>query len=210
MADQLKAVVQITADTAGLIRGVEGAMAKLGSIGRGVSLMAGLQAGTMLLNAAQRMWQAVSERSDELGKLAAELTPAGSMAQMQRMLAELQSNKQMAAAIAPTQVGIEMMRAQSAREQAAAVVAGADQIGAGMNFVEALKTTAGEAFTGLTDGILKALGFAGGGQFDLLNVMTLGTATAFERTGATDMVADFYGRLIPYLDKIVEKMGGEP
>lgn len=210
MAEQLKAVVQITADTTGLVRGIEGAMSKIGSIARGVSVMAAVQAGSMLLNQAQRVWQMVSERSDELGKLAVELTPQGSIAQMQRMMAELAANQQIAKAIAPTQVGIEMMRAQSAREQAAAVVADADQIGAGMNFVEALKTTAGEAFTGLTDGILKALGFAGGGQFDLLNVTTLGTATAFERTGATDMVADFYGRLIPYLDRIVEKMGGEP
>ena len=210
MADQLKAVVSVTADTSGLVRGVEGAMAKIGSIGRSVSIMAGLQAGQMLLDGAMRAWRAISDRSEELGKLATELTPAGSMAQYQRMIAELAANKQIAQAIAPAQVGIELMRAQSAREQAASIVGNAGQIGAGMNFVEALKVTMTEAFTGLTDGILMALGIAGGGQLDLTNILSAGTATAFERTGATDTIAEAYGRILPYLDRIIEKMGGEP
>lgn len=203
MADDLKAVVSVTADTTGLIRGVDGAMQKLNTMSRNTSIMAGMSVAQHVFGALQQLWGAISERSEALGKLATQFSPEAMTAAAQRSIAELQANMQIGQALGPYQAGIERMKAQSATEQAAKVTADAEALGQGMIVIESLKTTAGELGTGFIDGIIKALG---GSEMD---AVSLGTATAFERTGATEMIAEALTPIVGWVEDIATKIGGD-
>lgn len=203
MANDLKAVVSVTADTSGLIRGVDGAMQKLNSISRSTSLMAGMTAAQQVFGALQQLWTAISNRSEELGKLAVQFSPEAMSAAAQRSIAEFQANQKVGQALGPYQAGIEQMKAASATEQAAKVTADAEALGQGMIVIESLKTTASELGTGFLDGIIKALGGS------TMDQVSLGTATAFERTGATDMIAEVLTPVVGWVEDIANKIGGD-
>jgi hypothetical protein len=203
VVNDLKAVVSVTADTSGLIRGVDGAMQKLNSISRNTSLMAGMTAAQQVFGALQQLWTAISNRSEELGKLAVQFSPEAMSAAAQRSIAEFQANQKIGQALGPYQAGIEQMKAASATEQATKVTADAEALGQGMIVIESLKTTAGELGTGFIDGIIKALGGSA------MDAASLGTATAFERTGATDMIAEVLTPVVGWVEDIANKIGGD-
>lgn len=203
MADDLKAVVSVTADTTGLIRGVDGAMQKLNTMSRNTSIMAGMSVAQQVFGAMQQLWTAISARSEALGALATQFSPEAMAAAAQRSIAEFQANQQIGQALGPYQAGIERMKAQSATEEAAKVVSDAEALGQGMIVIESLKTTAGELGTGFIDGIIKALGGSA------MDAATLGTATAFERTGATDMIAEVLTPVVGWVEEIANKIGGD-
>lgn len=203
MADDLKAVVSVTADTTGLIRGVDGAMQKLNTMSRNTSIMAGMSVAQQVFGAMQQLWTAISARSEALGALATQFSPEAMAAAAQRSIAEFQANQQIGQALGPYQAGIERMKAQSATEEAAKVVSDAEALGQGMIVIESLKTTAGELGTGFIDGIIKALGGSA------MDAATLGTATAFERTGATDMIAEVLTPVAGWVEEIANKIGGD-
>lgn len=203
MADDLKAVVSVTADTTGLIRGVDGAMQKLNTMSRNTSIMAGMSVAQQVFGAMQQLWAAISARSEALGTLATQFSPEAMAAAAQRSIAEFQANQQIGQALGPYQAGIERMKAQSATEEAAKVVSDAEALGQGMIVIESLKTTAGELGTGFIDGIIKALGGSA------MDAATLGTATAFDRTGATDMIAEVLTPVVGWVEEIANKIGGD-
>lgn len=205
MAEQLKAVVSVTADTSGLIRGVEGAMAKLNAMSRNVSILAGLSAAQAALGTAERVIGILQRRSDELGRFATEFDPTASRAQMERQLAELSAQKQMGAAMAPSVVAQEMIAAQSAREEAARVTAGAEEIGMGRLRVEAVGdmfTQMGKAFV---DDVLARIGGKTPSGTEII-----GVSAAFEAGGQTQMLADALLPIVTKFDRLIEKIGGEP
>lgn len=158
MANDLKAVVSVTADTSGLIRGVDGAMQKLNSISKNTSLMAGMTAAQQVFGALQQLWTAISNRSEELGKLAVQFSPEAMSAAAQRSIAELQANQQIGQALGPYQAGIEGMRAASATAEASRIAAQAEQIGEGMIVVQSLMDQSKVAWNEMLDAILVALG----------------------------------------------------
>lgn len=205
MAEQLKAVVSLTADTTGLIRGLDGAMAKMASMSRNVSVLSTLAVGQQALATVQSIYNVVQRRSDELGRAATEFTMEGGFAQMQRQMAELQAQRQIGAAMAPSQVGIEMMAAQRAREEAARVSAGAEQIGMGRMRLEAVGGMFAEMGRAFVDHWLARFG----GQAPS-NTELFGISTAFEAGGQTQMLADALLPIVQKFDRLIDKIGGEP
>jgi hypothetical protein len=203
MADELKAVVKITADTKGLVEGVDGAMRKLDSVAKHTGMLAGMEGAEKLLGLAEKVWDGISSRSEALGQMAHQFSPEAMTSQANLSIAQMQAAQTVGTAIGPYQAAIDQMKANSATEGAAQTASKSESIGQGMIVVEALKNTAEEAFSGITDGVLSALGG------DAMNIASLGTASAFERTGATDMIADKLEPIVGWLDEIAGKIGGD-
>ncbi len=205
MAEQLKAVVSLTADTTGLIRGLDGAMAKMNSMSRNVAVLSTLAVGQQALAVVQGIYNVVQRRSDELGRAATEFTMEGSMAQMQRQMVELQAQKQVGAAMAPSQVGIEMMAAQRARTEAARVTAAAEEIGMGRMRLSAVADMFAEMGKAMVDDVLARMG----GKTPT-GTEIIGISAAFEAGGQTQMLADALTPIVMKLDRLIDKIGGEP
>lgn len=205
MAEQLKAVVSVTADTTGLIRGVEGAMSKLNSMSRNVSILAGLSVAQQAFGIAERLIGSIQRRSDELGRFATELTAEGSMAEFRRQMAELQAQKQIGAAMVPSVQAQEMIATQSAREEAARVTANAEEIGMGRLRLEAVGTMFKDMGKALLDDVLARFGGKVPSPTEII-----GVSAAFEAGGQTQMLADALLPIVTKFDRLLEKIGGEP
>jgi hypothetical protein len=203
MADELKAVVKITADTKGLVGGIDGAMAKLDSVAKHTGMLAGMEGAEKLLQLAEKVWDGISSRSEELGQMAHQFSPEAMTSKANLSIAQMQAAQTVGNAIGPYQAAIDRMKADSATEGAKQTAANSESIGQGMIVVEALKTTAEEAFYGFMDGVLSALGG------DATNINSLGIASAAERTGGTDMIADQLEPIAGWLDEIAGKIGGD-
>lgn len=205
MAEQLKAVVSVTADTTGLIRGVEGAMSKLNSMSRNVSILAGLSVAQQAFGIAERLIAEVRRRSDELGRFATELTAEGSMAEFRRQMAELQAQKQMGAAMVPSVQAQEMIATQSAREEAVRVTANAEEIGMGRLRLEAVGTMFKDMSKALLDDVLARFGGKTPSSTEII-----GISAALEAGGQTQMLADALLPIVTKFDRLLDKIGGEP
>ena len=132
MANDLKASVSITADTSGLISGVNGAMEKINRVSASSSAMAGMMGAQKIIQVAQQLYAAVSERSEHLSKLAHTFSPEAMRSAANLSQAQLQSDMAVGQAMGPAQAGIDRAKQDAIAEETAGTLKNAEQIGAGM------------------------------------------------------------------------------
>jgi hypothetical protein len=116
MANDLKASVSITADTSGLISGVNGAMEKINRISASSTAMAGMMGAQKVLQLAQELYRAVSDRSEHLSKLAHTFSPEAMTSAANLSQAQLQSDMAIGQAMGPAQAGIDRAKQDAIAE----------------------------------------------------------------------------------------------
>lgn len=158
MASDLKASVSITADTSGLIKGVNGAMEKISRISATSSMMAGMMGAGQILGYAQQLLGIVSDRSQHLSKLAHTFSPEAMTSAANLSQAQLASDQQIGQAMGPAQAGIDRMKQEYLAEETANTLKNAEAIGDGMITLNALWEQTKAISVGAADASLMALG----------------------------------------------------
>lgn len=204
MAEQLKAVVSVTADTSGLVRGVEGAMSRLDSIGRNVSLLSGLTIGGSAISAIGRIIATVQERATRFEEAALDYSPDAQRAEQRRKQQEEEQRRRIGEMMGPSQIAIAMVKSQFSTQEMRRVAQSQEAIGFGRIYGATLLESIKAGASAVGESFMRRA------ADDVSPTEVFGLSSFFEATGATDLVAQQYGRILPYLDRIVEKMGGEP
>jgi len=204
VANDLKAVVQISANTDGLIKGVDGALQKIDAMSKNTSTMAGIMSAEKLIGLAKQMWSAVNERSEYFGKLAQTYSPEAMQATAQAAVAQMKADQQVGVAMGPAEAGIQNMKAENAARQADRMVNNADAIGGGRIQLAAIQEQLSNAYEGVIDGILQT--FSPDNEKELF--YSIGESFG-QATGSTDMLADALTPVVSWLDEIASKIGGD-
>ena len=158
MANDLKASVSITADTSGLISGVNGAMEKINRISASSTAMAGMMGAQKVLQLAQELYRAVSDRSEHLSKLAHTFSPEAMTSAANLSQAQLKSDMAVGQAMGPAQAGIDRAKQDAIAEETASTLKNAQQIGEGMIVLNAIWNQTKLIATESADATLMALG----------------------------------------------------
>jgi hypothetical protein len=158
MANDLKASVSITADTSGLISGVNGAMEKINRISASSTAMAGMMGAQKVLQLAQQMYTAISDRSEHLSKLAHTFSPEAMTSAANLSQAQLRSDMAVGQAMGPVQAGIDRAKEDAIAEETASTLQNAKQIGEGMIVLNAIWNQTKLIATESADATLMALG----------------------------------------------------
>jgi hypothetical protein len=158
MANDLKASVSITADTSGLISGVNGAMEKINRVSASSSAMAGMMGAQKIIQVAQQLYAAVSERSEHLSKLAHTFSPEAMRSAANLSQAQLQSDMAVGQAMGPAQAGIDRAKQDAIAEETAGTLKNAEQIGAGMIVLNSIWNETKLQSMAAADAVLMALG----------------------------------------------------
>lgn len=158
MANDLKASVSITADTSGLISGVNGAMEKINRVSASSSAMAGMMGAGKIIQVAQQLYAAVSERSEHLSKLAHTFSPEAMTSAANLSQAQLQSDMAVGQAMGPAQAGIDRAKQDAIAEETASTLKNAEHIGNGMIVLNAIWTQTQLIATEAANNTLMALG----------------------------------------------------
>jgi len=158
MANDLKASVSITADTSGLISGVNGAMEKINRISASSTAMAGMMGAQKVLQLAQQMYTAISDRSEHLSKLAHTFSPEAMTSAANLSQAQLRSDMAVGQAMGPAQAGIDRAKQDAIAEETASTLQNAKQIGEGMIVLNAIWNQTKLIATESADATLMALG----------------------------------------------------
>jgi hypothetical protein len=158
MANDLKASVSITADTSGLISGVNGAMEKINRISASSTAMAGMMGAQKVLQLAQQMYTAISDRSEHLSKLAHTFSPEAMTSAANLSQAQLRSDMAVGQAMGPAQAGIDRAKEDAIAEETASALQNAKQIGEGMIVLNAIWNQTKLIATESADATLMALG----------------------------------------------------
>ena len=204
MANDLKAVVQISANTDGLIKGVEGALQKIDARSKNTATMAGIMSAEKLIGLAKQMWSAVNERSEYFGKLAQTYSPEAMQATALAAVAQMKADQKVGLAMGPAEAGIQNMKAENAAKQADRIANNADAIGGGRIQLAAIQEQLSNAYNGVVDGILQT--FSPDNDKELF--YSIGESFG-EATGSTDMLADALTPVVSWLDEIASKIGGD-
>ena len=158
MANDLKASVSITADTSGLISGVNGAMEKINRISASSTAMAGMMGAQKVLQLAQELYRAVSDRSEHLSKLAHTFSPEAMTSAAKLSQTQLKSDMAIGQAMGPAQAGIDRAKEDALREETAQTLKHAEEIGQGMIVLNAIWDQTKAIAIGATDASLIAIG----------------------------------------------------
>ena len=158
MANDLKASVSITADTSGLISGVNGAMEKINRISASSTAMAGMMGAQKVLQLAQQLYSVISDRSEHLSKLAHTFSPEAMTSAANLSQAQLQSDMAIGQAMGPAQAGIDRAKQDAIAEETASTLKNAQQIGEGMIVLNAIWNQTKLLATESADATLMALG----------------------------------------------------
>ena len=132
MANDLKASVSITADTSGLISGVNGAMEKINRISASSTAMAGMMGASKVIDLAKQLWDAMGERSDHLSKLAHTFSPEAMTSAANLSQAQLKSDMAVGQAMGPAQAGIDRAKQDAIAEETDRTLKNAEAIGEGI------------------------------------------------------------------------------
>jgi len=138
LANDLKASVSITADTSGLISGVNGAMEKINRISASTTMMAGMMGAQRVLQLAQDMYRAISDRSEHLSKLAHTFSPEAMTSAANLSQAQLKSDMAVGQAMGPAQAGIDRAKEDAIAEETSNTLKRAQDIGEGMIVLNAI------------------------------------------------------------------------
>ena len=158
MANDLKASVSITADTSGLISGVNGAMEKINRISASSTAMAGMMGAQKVLQLAKEMYSAISDRSEHLSKLAHTFSPEAMTSAANLSQSQLKSDMAVGQAMGPAQAGIDRAKQDAIAEETASTLKNAKQIGEGMIVLNAIWNETKAMATASADATLMALG----------------------------------------------------
>ena len=132
MANDLKASVSITADTSGLISGVNGAMEKINRISASSTAMAGMMGAQKVLQLAKEMYSAISDRSEHLSKLAHTFSPEAMTSAANLSQSQLKSDMAVGQAMGPAQAGIDRAKQDAIAEETDRTLKNAEAIGEGI------------------------------------------------------------------------------
>lgn len=194
---QLRAVVELVVDSKGVLSGVAAANRALKGLGAdiggrgalGGSALGGIGGGPGQW--ASALFGAATERMAELQAMAVKSSPEAMSAAMRAEFSADADARSIGKAIGPYAAAIENQRAAAASARAAATVASADEIGAGMLNAEAVKGTLSTVGQSFVDSAVQTMG-----NFDSPGPLT----TAMQRTGATDALAEALVPVLQFLD----------
>jgi len=158
MANDLKASVSITADTSGLISGVNGAMEKINKISSNTSMMAGMEGASKVIDLAKKLWDAMGDRSEHLSKLAHTFSPEAMTSAANLSQSQMKSDMAIGQAMGPAQAGIDRAKQDAIAEETASTLKNAQQIGEGMIVLNAIWDQTKSMATESADAALMALG----------------------------------------------------
>jgi hypothetical protein len=158
MANDLKASVSITADTSGLISGVNGAMEKINKISSNTSMMAGMMGASKVIDLAKQLWDAMGDRSEHLSKLAHTFSPEAMTSAANLSQSQMKSDMAIGQAMGPAQAGIDRAKQDAIAEETASTLKNAQQIGEGMIVLNAIWDQTKLMATESADAALMALG----------------------------------------------------
>ena len=158
MANDLKASVSITADTSGLISGVNGAMEKINKISSNTSMMAGMMGASKVIDLAKQLWDAMGDRSEHLSKLAHTFSPEAMTSAANLSQSQMKADMAVGQAMGPAQAGIDRAKQDALREETAQTLKHAEEIGQGMIVLNAIWDQTKAIAIGATDASLIAIG----------------------------------------------------
>lgn len=118
MANDLKAVVEITADTKGLVTGIAGATKSISEGTSQISELFKFHALKKGLELVKDGFEMVSQHYEELYNTAVQYSPAAAMANNNLAMTKVRADQITAAASAPDSVAISRMREQAAMNEA--------------------------------------------------------------------------------------------
>ena len=158
MAGDLKAVVEITADTSGLIKGMDGAVKKISEGTSAVSEMAKFDTLKKSMEMLSSAFEMIGKRNRELYDNAVGFSPFAAAADMNSQVAKMNSVMGIANATAPGAIAMANMDAQSAAAKLARVQRNAEDINAGMASQHAVETNYGTQKDILMDSLSNVMG----------------------------------------------------
>ena len=158
MANDLKASVSITADTSGLISGVNGAMEKINRISASSTAMAGMMGAQRVLQLAQQMYSAISDRAEHLSKLAHTFSPEAMTSAANLSQAQLKSDMAVGQAMGPAQAKSDKAQEDALAEHTAHTLRNAKAIGEGTIAYNAMVNETKMFGKELADASLMAIG----------------------------------------------------
>lgn len=158
MANDLKASVSITADTSGLISGVNGAMEKINKISSNTSMMAGMMGASKVIDLAKQLWDAMGDRSEHLSKLAHTFSPEAMTSAANLSQSQMKADMAVGQAMGPAQAGIDRAKQDAIAEETANTLKNAEQIGEGMIVLNAIWNETKAQSVAAADAALMTLG----------------------------------------------------
>jgi hypothetical protein len=196
MANDLKASVSITADTSGLISGVNGAMDKINRISANTSAMAGMMGASKVIDLAKQLWDAMGERSDHLSKLAHTFSPEAMTSAANLSQEQLKSDMAVGQALGPAQAGIDRAKQDAITEETDRTLKNAEAIGEGMIAYNAILDQAKKMGQETADQGLMALSGLMNAPENIQTVMDNPTESANAILGAiSDTLGSIFGKI---------------
>jgi hypothetical protein len=186
MANDLKASVSITADTSGLISGVNGAMEKINKISSNTSMMAGMMGASKVIDLAKQLWDAMGERSDHLSKLAHTFSPEAMTSAANLSQSQMKSDMAVGQAMGPAQAGIDRAKQDAIAEETANTLKNAEEIGNGMIVLNAIWDQTKAIAIGATDASLADIGSLTESNLAELGTLQAGAMANSVSAGQTD------------------------
>jgi Holliday junction resolvasome RuvABC endonuclease subunit len=133
-------------------------MEKINRISASSTAMAGMMGAQKVLQLAQEMYSAISDRSEHLSKLAHTFSPEAMTSAANLSQAQLQSDMAVGQAMGPAQAGIDRAKQDAIAEETANTLKNAQQIGEGMIVLNAIWNQTKLLATESADATLMALG----------------------------------------------------
>jgi hypothetical protein len=133
-------------------------MEKINRISASSTAMAGMMGAQKVLQLAQQMYTAISDRSEHLSKLAHTFSPEAMTSAANLSQAQLRSDMAVGQAMGPVQAGIDRAKEDAIAEETASTLQNAKQIGEGMIVLNAIWNQTKLIATESADATLMALG----------------------------------------------------
>jgi hypothetical protein len=166
MASDLKAVVEITADTKGLVTGIAGATKSISEGTSQIAEMFKFHALKKGLELAKAGFEMVGKHYEELYNTAVTYSPAAAMANNNMLLAKQRADQLTAAAAAPGAIQVANLEAQMAGNTARRNVRDADNMNTGQAGYAATKLNFGAQADMLTEALGNVMAGNFGGAWD--------------------------------------------
>ena len=217
MSKSLQAVIELSADPSGVVRGVAAAnkeLQRLNASAAATAMATQVSAGLNLLQQVagtlSSLYSSLDERMKYFESATLAYSPDAQRAAFQTEQTQRAADKQIAAAYAPTEQAKQLLEQQRIKDDTKTTLSRMEDIGVGSLVLKEI----GGAFTsGVSrtwDSILQTTGQWSQGNFtDQQLITTLSGGDFMESFGATDSLAQALERIANILEGVDRKIGGQ-
>lgn len=207
MADaNFKAVLRLTADSSGMVGGVNAALAQLDRMQKGIAGIRNMAGMGMAFSIGQSLWGDLQQQFQHITDAAHSWSPAAMSGQADLSIAQMQTDKQLGDAFGPMVALIDELKAQELRDVVDYLVANKESIGETMlhlaEFGVAIGHLTAEGIVAMSEGINYLVDLLEH-PFDVLGDTAVGVAG-----GIFGGDSDVTGAIVGIYDWLREKMGG--